>query len=96
MDSFKTSNIERILEVELISLFLQLTFTPISFLISTDIHPNLFVLKATDFHLDFFIRQLTFTPDNNVATFIYSTGGASKTGQMVEVAEGGNFIWNIL
>merc|ERR1719494_684520 len=33
-------------------------------------------------------RQLTFSPDNNVATFIYSTGGASKTGQMQEVAEG--------
>ena len=36
----------------------------------------------------FFVRQLTFSPDNNVATFIYSTGGASKTGQMQEVAEG--------
>ena len=36
----------------------------------------------------FFVRQLTFSPDNNVATFIYSTGGASKTGQMKEVAEG--------
>ena len=53
----------------------------------------IFVRESTYLYMicgqdSFFVRQLTFSPDNNVATFIYSTGGASKTGQMQEVAEG--------
>merc|ERR1712179_142861 len=33
-------------------------------------------------------RQLTFTPNNGVAPFVYSTGGAATLEDMQEVAEG--------
>ena len=35
-----------------------------------------------------YLRQLTFTPNNGVAAFVYSTGGAATLEDMQEVAEG--------